>query len=97
MKKMTFEEFRQKIISLPDDETIWRMKCKNEDGVDYTLSFAKHRFEAEDGQTYPFVVYSYPMTLDASIINERVDDGWDEDIRGAWEDMLNCGLTPMKD
>lgn len=94
---MKYEEFREKIISLPDDESIWRMKCKSQDGVDYTLSFSKHRFEAEDGETYPFVVYSYPMTLEAGIINERVDDGWDEDIDLTWQDIMNCGLTPMKD
>ena len=90
------EEFKEKIIKLPDDESIWRLKCVDDEGNVYTLTFSKHRFEAEDGNTYPFVVYSYPMTLDAGIINERIDEGWDSDIEEVWDDIVSsCGLLPF--
>ena len=93
---LSLEEFRDKIINLPDDESLWRMKCENEEGRIYTLTFSKHRFEAEDGNTYPFVVYSFPMTLDAGIINERIDEGWDEDIEEVWNDIVSsCGFKPF--
>lgn len=95
---LTIDDFRKKIVSLPDDGSIWRLKCENQDGEDYTLTFSKHRFEAEDGNTYPFVVYSFPMTLDAGIINERIDGGWEEDIQEVWGDIVSsCGLMPYYD
>ena len=94
---LTLDEFRNKIINLPDDESIWRMKCDDADGEERTLAFSKHRFEAEDGTTYPFVIYSFPMTLEAGIINERVDNGWDEDIQLTWDDILSCGLMPFEE
>lgn len=90
------EEFKEKIINLPDDESIWRLKCEDDEGNVCTMTFSKHRFEAEDGSTYPFVVYSFPMTLDAGIINERIDEGWDSDIEEAWDDIVSsCGLLPF--
>lgn len=95
---ITFDEFRNKIINLPDDDSIWRIKCYDADGEGRTLTFSKHRFEAEDGNTYPFVVFSIPMTLDAGLINEREDTGWDEDIQCVWDDIVSsCGFTPFED
>lgn len=93
---LSFDEFKGRIVNLPDDDSVWRLKCVNSEGTVYTLTFSKHRFEAEDGNTYPFVVYSFPMTLDAGIINERIDEGWDIDTEEVWNDIVSsCDLAPF--
>ena len=92
---ISFDIFRNKIVSLPADDSIWRMKCYDADGEVRTITFSKHLFEAEDGNTYPFVVYSFPMTLNAGIINDREDVRWDEDCKEVWDDILSCDLTPF--
>ena len=98
MRKIKFEKFKEKIINLPEDESIWKMKCKNDMGIIYTLSFSKHTFEAENGGHYPFVVYSYPMTLDAGFIQQDIDNGWDENIKAVWDDITEtCELIPFED
>ena len=98
---INYEEFYDKLVNhLPVDET-WRLKCENNDDPEdddciYTLVFAKHQYEAENGFMYPFIVYSYPKTLDAGLIQEDIDDGWYENISNVWFDITEiCNLKPF--
>jgi len=92
---LTFEEFRDRIIRLPDDESVWRMKCESCDGISYSLSFSKHLFEDDDGAMHPFVVYSFPMTSECGLIQQHGDGEWDDDITGVWQDIVSaCDMTP---
>lgn len=92
-KYLTFGEFRDIIVELPIDTT-WHMKCECHDET-RTIAFAKHYYEAENGGFYDYVVYSYPMTLDAGLIQEA-EDGWDGNILEVWNDILNCEYKPLK-
>ena len=95
---LTYDEFYNKIVNLPNDETIWRLNVESDDNDDYTLSFSKHLYEAEDGNMYPFVVYSYPKTIDAGIIQEHLDEGWNPDILAVWTDITEqLGLKPYEE
>ncbi len=82
---LSYDEFYNKLVDhLPVGET-WRLKCEDNDNPEddnciYTLVFAKHKYEAENGFMYDFVVYSYPKTLDAGLIQEDIEDGWDGSI-----------------
>lgn len=97
---LNYKEFYNKLVDhLPVGET-WRLKCENADdpGDDciHTLVFAKHKYEAENGFMYDFIVYSYPKTLDAGLIQEYIDVGWDEDINSVWNDITEvCNLKPF--
>lgn len=100
---LSYKEFYNKLVDqLPVGET-WRLKCEGCDNLDdpldtyvCTLVFAKHQYEAENGSMYDFIVYSYPMTLDAGFIQEGVDDGWDTDINNVWHDITQiCRLRPF--
>lgn len=98
---LSYEEFYNKLVHrLPVGET-WRLKCENNDHPedDYcllTLVFAKHKYEAENGIMYDFIVYSYPKTLDAGLIQEDVDNGWEENISNVWFDITEiCNLKPF--
>lgn len=96
-----YDEFYDKLVNhLPEDET-WRLKCEDNENPDddemiYTLAFAKHKYEAEDGAMYDFIVYSYPRTLDAGLIQEDIDEGWDPGICDVWADITeSCNLKPF--
>lgn len=98
---ITYQEFYDKLVNhLPVDET-WRLKCEDNDDPDddnciYTLVFTKHEYEAENGQMYPFIVYSYPKTLDAGLIQEDTDTGWRNPIIDVWYDIIEmCNLKPF--
>ena len=97
---LSYEEFYNKLAyHLPVGET-WRLKCEDADDPDdncnYTLVFAKHKYEAENGFMYDFIVYSYPKTLDAGLIQEDIDEGWDANISSVWNDITEvCNLKPF--
>lgn len=98
---ISFEEFYDKLVDhLPVEET-WRLKCEDNDHPEddnclYTLVFAKHKYEAENGFMYDFIVYSYPKTLDAVLIQENIDNGWEENIGNVWFDITEvCKLKPF--
>lgn len=98
-KYIGYEYFYKKLVSLPIGET-WRLKCEDADNPDdncnYTLVFAKHKYEAENGFMYDFIVYSYPKTLDAGLIQEDIDEGWDANISSVWNDITEvCNLKPF--
>lgn len=96
-----YEEFYDKLVNhLPVGES-WRLKCEDgdnpkDDEMNYTIVFAKHQYEAENGAMYDFIVYSYPKTLDAGIIQEYIDDGWNITISNVWFDITEtCNLKPF--
>lgn len=98
---LSYEEFYDKLVEhLPVGES-WRLKCEDGDdpygeNCNYTLIFAKYQYEAGDGGVYDFIVYSYPMTLNAGFIQEDVDDGWDAAISNVWFDITEtCNLKPF--
>lgn len=96
---INYGEFYDKLVNhLPVDE-IWRLKCEDADYPDddcVTLVFAKHKYEAENGFMYDFIVYSYPKTLDAGLIQEDIDNGWYENINDVWNDITEtCNLKPF--
>lgn len=98
---INYDEFYDKLVNhLPVDET-WRLKCEDNDNPDdddyiYTLVFAKHQYEAENGIMYDFIVYSYPKTLDAGLIQEDIDYGWRNGIIQVWDDITEmCNLKPF--
>lgn len=97
---ISFEEFYNKLVDrLPVGKT-WRLKCEDADDPDdncvYTLVFAKHKYEAENGFMYDFIVYSYPKTLNAGLIQEDIDNGWEENISDVWFDITEvCNLKPF--
>lgn len=98
---INYEEFYDKLVNhLPVDET-WKLKCEDNDDPDddnciYTLVFAKHQYEAENGFMYDFIVYSYPFTLDAGLIQEDIDYGWRNGIIEVWNDIIEmCNLKPF--
>ena len=96
---INYDEFYDKLVNhLPVDET-WRLKCKDNDYPDnniYTLVFAKHKYEAENGFMYDYIVYSYPKTLDAGLIQEDTDTGWRIPILDVWYDIIEmCNLKPF--
>ena len=99
---LSYEEFYDKLVDhLPVGES-WRLKCESCDNPDdpldtyvYTLVFTKHQYEAEDGCVYPFIVYSYPETLDAGFIQED-EYGWHSSVKEAWCVIVeSCGLKPF--
>ena len=100
---ISYKEFYNKLVDqLPVGET-WRLKCDEscdnlDDPLDtfvYTLVFAKHRYEAEDGCMYPFIVYSYPETLDAGLIQQD-EYGWQNSVKEAWHVIVeSCRLRPF--
>lgn len=96
---LTYDEFYNRLVKLPDNENVWRLKCESkQDDGDYVLTFSKHRYEAEDGQTYPFIVYSYPRTLDAGLIQQDIDYGWETGINDVWNDITETNeLKPYED
>lgn len=50
----------------------------------------------ENGLRYDFIVYSYPKTLDAGLIQEDIEDGWDGNIYRVWFDITTtCNLRPF--
>ena len=98
---INYEEFYDKLVNhLPVDET-WRLKCEDNDDPDddnciYTLVFTKHKYEAENGFMYDFIVYSYPKTLDAGLIQEDTDTGWENPILDVLYDIIEmCNLKPF--
>lgn len=98
---INYDEFYDKLVNhLPVDET-WRLKCEDkyfpeDENIGYTIVFAKHQYEAENGSMYDFIVYSYLMTLDAGFIQEDIDNGWDENISDVWNDITEiCNLKPF--
>lgn len=94
---LDYDEFYDKLVNhLPEGET-WRLYCEDvDDRYVFSLVFAKHVFEAEDGNMYEFIVYSYPRTLDAGLINEDVNDGWEPGICDTWFDITEtCNLKPF--
>lgn len=91
-----YDEFYDKLVNQLHDGESLRISCESEYNHIYTLVFAKHLYEAENGAMYPFIVYSYPKTLDAGLIQEDVDNGWDENISDVWSDMvIVCELKPF--
>lgn len=93
---INYDKFYDKLVNhLPIDET-WRLDCEDKNGEIYHLVFTKHLYEAEDGNMYQFIVYAYPKTLDARLLQEDEDSGWDECIFNAWYDMTwSCSLKPF--
>ena len=97
---ISYGYFYKKLVNLSVGET-WRLKCEDNDCPEddnclYTLVFAKHKYEAENGFMYDFIVYSYPKTLDAGLIQEDIDEGWDENISRVWFDITTtCNLKPF--
>lgn len=95
------DEFYDKLVNhLPADET-WRLKCEDndnpkDDDMNYTIVFAKHQYEAENGFMYDFIVYSYSFTLDAGLIQEDIENGWHENMIDVWNDITEtCNLKPF--
>lgn len=73
-----------------------RMKCEC-DGEERVVVFEKHLYEVEDGQKYPCIIYNQPMTLDVGVIQEDIDDGWENSIHEVWNDITEmCGFRPFK-
>lgn len=94
-KYLTFDEFKERVINLPENET-WCMWCEGGD-VTTTLFFTKYTYESCSGFQFPFVVYSYPMTINAGFIQEDEEDGWDKNLLEVWNDITDsCGLKPLK-
>ena len=95
-KYIDYKEFYDKLVNhLPENET-WRLDCESDDDCIYRLVFTKHLYEAENGAMYPFIVYSYPKTLDAGLIQEDIDNGWDEAIENVWINITEiCNLEPF--
>ncbi len=97
-----YEYFYKKLVNLPVGET-WRFECEGCDNPDdpldtyvCTLVFAKHQYEAENGSMYDFIVYSYPMTLDARLIQEDSEAGWALPVCEVWCDITKtCNLKPF--
>lgn len=97
---LSYEEFYDKLVEhLPVGES-WKLECEDgehpdDEGYNYVLTFAKHQYEAENGCMYDFIVYSYPKTLDAGLIQEDIDDGWSA-ISEVWFDITEtCNLKPF--
>lgn len=97
---INYEYFYKKLVNLPVGET-WRLECEDgssseDDSCIYTLAFAKHKYEAEDGLMYDFIVYSYPKTLDAGLIQEDSEAGWAFSTCRVWCDITKtCNLKPF--
>ena len=91
-----YNEFYDKLVNQLHEGESLRISCESEYNNIYTFVFAKHLYEAENGTMYPFIVYSYPNTLDAGFIQEDIDNGWDENISDVWSDIVNiCELKPF--
>lgn len=95
-----FDEFYDVLVNRLQVGENWRLECEDNnnsgDENNYTLVFAKHQYEAEDGRMYDFIVYSYPKTLDAGFIQEDINDGWDTAISSVWFDITTtCDLRPF--
>ena len=97
MKKITLEEFTEKIINLKDEET-WEMKCKDDEGRVLIIWFGKRMYKSFVSGSFYYVVYSYPFTLDAGFIQEDGETGWENNIEEVWNDITDsCGLIPFED
>lgn len=90
-----YEYFYSTLADLIKEDR-WRLECENLYGEIYTLVFEKYMYEAQDGNVYPCIIYSYPLTLDAGIINYDAEDGWDLNITSVWNDITRgCDLRPF--
>ena len=41
---------------------------------------------------YKIYLYTYPMTNDIGMIQEDIDNGWDETIHNVFSDFEDCGI-----
>lgn len=92
---ITEEQFTGTLVTLKANRK-WRMKCEC-DGEERTIIFEKHLYEVENGQKYPCILYNLPMTLDVGVIQEDMDDGWENNIHEVWLDITEqCGFRPYE-
>lgn len=92
---ITEEQFTGTLLTLEANRK-WRMKCES-DGGKRTIIFEKHLYEIEHGDKYPCILYNLPMTLDVGVIQEDMDDGWENNIHEVWLDITEqCGFRPFE-
>ena len=97
MKKISLEEFTERIINLKDEES-FEMNCKDSDGRVMKIWFEKRMYKAFGTGAYFYIVYSYPFTRDAGFIQEDSETGWEENIEEVWNDITGCcGLIPFEE
>lgn len=84
---ITEEEFKSMLLNLKEGERLcikYVDNCGNEDALEF-LSLFPFRYE--------IILYTYPQTsADVGMIQEDIDNGWDEAIHDVWTDITDtCG------
>ena len=87
---LSYEEFEEFVLREREGAARhFILDCEDVEGFRRTIVFRDDWFQCR------IILYTYPQTLDVGIIQEDIDNGWDEAIRDVWYDITQtCGWKP---
>ena len=87
---LTFEEFEEFVLREREGAARhFVLDCEDDEGYRHTIVFRDDWFQCR------IILYTLPNTLDIGIIQEDIDNGWEENIKDVWCDITQtCGWRP---
>lgn len=86
---LNYEEFKEFVLRERVGEDEFSLFCEDNYGDTEVIRFRDYFF------IYRIILYTLPNCLDIGIIQEDIDNGWDEAIRDVLYDITQtCGWKP---
>ena len=87
---LTEQEFKEFILKPRTNGAEFNLACQDTLGDTECITFRAEWFICR------CFLYSIPQTLDVGLIQEDIDNGWDEAIHDVWIDITStCGWKPF--
>lgn len=86
---LSYEEFEEFVLREHVGDPEFTLPCENDHGENDAIRFR------DDFFIYRIILYTLPNCLDIGIIQEDIDNGWEDNIKDVWYDITQtCGWKP---